>query len=121
MSKYRVKVEGEVFELEIERIDGELKVREDAADHKEESPPQEVEEKTSVSVTGEELKAPLPGTIASIAVSEGDTVKEGELIFVLEAMKMENDISAPNSGRVKSINVSQGEKVEADTLLAVIG
>lgn len=69
---------------------------------------------------GTKVSAPMPGTILDIKVSVGDTVSEGAPLFVLEAMKMENDVNAPCSGKVVSINATKGSAVETGTVLAVI-
>jgi biotin carboxyl carrier protein len=66
------------------------------------------------------LKSPLPGVILDVKVREGDTVKAGQLLMVLEAMKMENNIDAHQSGVVKSISKRQGDSVlEGDVLLTI--
>jgi biotin carboxyl carrier protein len=66
------------------------------------------------------LKSPLPGVILDVKVREGDTVKEGQCLMILEAMKMENNIDAPKSGVVKQIVKRQGDSVlEGDTLLII--
>ncbi|MBC8276497.1 MAG: pyruvate carboxylase subunit B [Chloroflexi bacterium] len=65
--------------------------------------------------------APIPGTIVRYLVKEGDNVKAGMGVLVLEAMKMENEIDAPVAGKVKSINCKAGDKVSGGTVLAVIG
>ena len=57
------------------------------------------------------VKAPMPGTILSFAVSVGDEVSEGQVVAILEAMKMENELTAPASGKVKSIHVEKGSSV----------
>ena len=64
---------------------------------------------------------PMPGTILDIKVAVGDTVKSGQAICVLEAMKMENDVNAPCDGKVLSINTTKGSAVETGAVLAVIG
>ncbi len=69
---------------------------------------------------GTKVSAPMPGTILDIKVSVGDTVSEGAPLFVLEAMKMENDVNAPCSGKVVSVNTTKGSAVETGTVLAVI-
>ena len=69
---------------------------------------------------GESVTAPMPGNILKVAVSVGQTVKEGDLLVVLEAMKMENEILAPKDGTVAQIAVSKGATVDTGALLAVI-
>ena len=73
-----------------------------------------------VSADGTQVKAPMPGTILAVKKNVGDAVKAGEVIAVLEAMKMENDIVAPCDGVVKSINAPKGTTVNTDDVLAVI-
>ena len=63
------------------------------------------------------LKAPMPGLIVSVDINEGQEVKEGESILILEAMKMENTLVAPKDGIVKSIKIKAGDKVEKNELL----
>ncbi len=65
--------------------------------------------------------AMLPGTVVKIFVNEGDEIKAGDPILVLEAMKMENEITSPVSGVVRKLNVRRGEKVETGDLLAIVG
>jgi len=66
------------------------------------------------------VKAPLPGTIISIAVKEGDTVTKGQTLLVMEAMKMENNILAESAGTVTSIKISAGQSVLQDDVLVEI-
>lgn len=70
---------------------------------------------------GEKMLAPMPGTVLGVKVNVGDSVKAGDVIVVLEAMKMENDIVAPIDGTVKQIFVQKSSTVNTDDLLAVIG
>ena len=65
--------------------------------------------------------SPMPGTILSVNVSVGSAVKAGEVILILEAMKMENEIVAPCDGTVKQLAVQKGSTVATDALLAVVG
>ena len=69
---------------------------------------------------GEVIKSPMPGNIRKILVSQGQQVKEGETLIILEAMKMENEIVATRAGSVAQIAVSKGQVVETDTPLVVI-
>ena len=75
-----------------------------------------------VAVAGDGLKvtAPMPGNILNINVSAGQAVKKGDVMFILEAMKMENEIVAPEDGTVKQILVQKGATVDTDEVLAVI-
>ena len=69
---------------------------------------------------GENICAPMPGTILSVAVSAGQAVKKGDVLCVLEAMKMENEIYAPRDGSVASVNVTKGESVDSGKTLVVL-
>ncbi len=73
-----------------------------------------------VSADGTQVKAPMPGTVLAVKKNVGEAVKAGDVIVVLEAMKMENDIVAPCDGTVKSINAPKGTTVNTDDVLAVI-
>lgn len=64
-----------------------------------------------------QVKAPMPGLVLSVLVNEGDEVKKGDNLLVLEAMKMENMIKSPTDGEIKSVAVKQGDKVEKNELL----
>ncbi len=70
---------------------------------------------------GEKVLSPMPGNILKILVSQGQQVQEGQVLMVLEAMKMENEIVAPKAGAVAQILVSKGAVVETGAVLAVIG
>lgn len=69
---------------------------------------------------GTQIKSPMPGTILDIKVSVGDAVKEGDVLMILEAMKMENEIQAPLSGKVVGVHTTKGATVNATDLLVVI-
>lgn len=73
-----------------------------------------------VSADGTKVLAPMPGAILNVNVSVGAAVKAGDVLMVLEAMKMENDIVAPCDGVVKQIPVTKGSTVNTDEVLAVI-
>lgn len=75
---------------------------------------------TQSAVAGEKVVAPMPGNILSVNVAVGQSVKAGDILFVLEAMKMENDIVAPVDGTVKQVIATKGATVDTDDVLAVI-
>ena len=76
---------------------------------------------SAVTGTGESVNAPMPGTILKINVQNGQAVKEGDVLVVLEAMKMENEILAPKNGTVTQVLVSKGSSVDTGAPLVVIG
>lgn len=69
---------------------------------------------------GTKVPSPMPGTILSVNVSVGQSVKTGDVLMILEAMKMENDIVAPCDGTIKQLLVSKGATVNTDDVLAVL-
>ena len=75
----------------------------------------------SVTAAGEVISAPMPGTVVKVNVSVGQAVKEGDVLCVLEAMKMENDITATKAGTVKQIVAAKGSSVASGAPLVVIG
>ena len=75
----------------------------------------------TVSGAGEAITAPMPGAIVKVNVVKGQAVKEGEVLCVLEAMKMENDIMAPKAGTVSQVLVTKGSKVDTGAPLVMIG
>ena len=72
-------------------------------------------------VAGEKVVSPMPGTILEVKAPVGTSVKKGDVVIVLEAMKMENDVVASADGTIKQILVQKGSAVETDDVLAVIG
>ena len=75
----------------------------------------------AVTGAGDPVNAPMPGNILKVNVTAGQAVKEGELLVVLEAMKMENEIMAPKDGTVTQVLVSKGSTVDTGAPLVVIG
>jgi biotin carboxyl carrier protein len=70
---------------------------------------------------GVRIESPMPGTILDIRVKVGDMVKTGDILLILEAMKMENEIMAPSEGRILAVGPTKGASVNSGELLVVIG
>ena len=113
MKKYKVNVNGTVYEVAIEVMDGAAPVAAPAAPAPAAAP--------AAPAGGEKVSSPMPGTILAVNVQNGSAVKKGDVLFILEAMKMENEIMAPCDGTAASVSVTKGATVESGTLLCVIG
>ena len=116
MKKYRVNVNCTVYEVELEEITGAAPVAAPAAPAASAAPAP-----AAAPACGEQITAPMPGNILSVNVAAGDAVKKGQVLMILEAMKMENEIMCPCDGKVLSVSVSKGATVESGALLCVIG
>lgn len=117
MKKYKVIANGVEYEVLIELLS------DDAAPSAQPAPAQTAAAEPAKPVPAGEgsIKAPLTGSITTINVKAGDAVKKGQVLMILEAMKMENEILAPADGKVVSVSVSTGKQVDAGDVLCVIG
>ena len=115
MKKYRVNVNGTVYEVELEEIIGAAPAASVAAPAAAPAPA------AAAPVAGEAVTAPMPGNILKVNVTAGQAVKEGDVLVVLEAMKMENEILAPKACTVKQVLVSKGATVDTGATLVVLG
>ena len=116
MKKYRVTVNGTAYEIELEELTGAAPAPAAAPA----APAPAPAPAAAAPAGGEQVTSPMPGTILSINVAAGDAVKRGQVLMVLEAMKMENEIMCPCDGKIASVNTSKGASVESGTLLCVI-
>ena len=116
MKVYKVKVNGKVYEVELESVS---EVAGTIA-----APAQQAAPQAAAPVAtgaGAELKAPMAGTILDVKVSVGQQVNAGDVLFILEAMKLENEVVSEFAGVVKQVAVSKGDSVQNGQLLIVIG
>ena len=122
MSKYRITVEGKTYEMDVELIGANGAVAAPVA--KAAAPvaaapkaaPAPVAAKPAAVGSGS-VAAPMPGTILKVLKATGDSVKAGEVVLILEAMKMENEITAPVDGTIGSLNLTEGSTVAGGDLL----
>ena len=122
MSKYRITVEGKTYEMDVELIGANGAVAAPVA--KAAAPvaaapkaaPAPVAAKPAAVGSGS-VAAPMPGTILKVLKATGDAVKAGEVVLILEAMKMENEITAPVDGTIESLSLTEGSTVAGGDLL----
>jgi len=114
MKKYRVNVNGTVYEVELEEITGAAPAASVAAPAAAPAPP-------AAPPRGGTGRPPHAAHILAVNVSNGSAVKKGDVLMILEAMKMENEIMAPCDGTVTSVSVTKGAAVESGALLCTIG
>ena len=116
MKKFKITVNGTAYEVEVEEL--ESSAVPSAAPAPAAAPVKPAP--ASVPAGAETVKAPMPGNILKVNVKAGDNVKKGDVLCVLEAMKMENDIKAGHDAVVASVHVSQGDTVNTgDALVAL--
>ena len=126
MKNYRITVNGTTYDVAVEEADGSAvsaaPVPKAAAPApKAAAPaPKPAAPAASGSAGSVVVAAPMPGKILGVKVDSGKAVKKGEVLLILEAMKMENEIVAPQDGTVASINCNEGQQVEAGALLATM-
>lgn len=115
MKIYKVKVNGKVYEVELEAV-------EEKQGHVEASKEVKEEPVKQVNVEGgNKIVAPMQGTILNVLVKPGDEVKNGQVVAILEAMKLENEIISTFDGVVSEVVVEKGQNVNNQDLLMIIG
>ena len=129
--KYKVTLNGRTYEVEVEAGKAQLLAEYEAVSVAPAAAPADVAPVAApaaapaaapvVTGAGEAVNAPIPGTILKVNVEKGQAVKAGQVLVVLEAMKMENEILAPKDGTVTQVVVSKGSTVDTGAALVVIG
>ena len=121
MKKYNITVNGNTYEVYVEEADASsAPIAAPVASTPAPAAKPAAPKAAPTAAGANKVTAPMPGTILQVKVSQGQSVKKGDVICVLEAMKMENDIPAPCDGVIVSINVQKGASVGAGDILASI-
>ena len=123
MKKYNITVNGTTYEVIVEVVGSVTSAPANTATPH--TPvtvptPKATAPKPSATAGSRSVSAPMPGTILNVKVSVGQAIKKGDIICVLEAMKMENDIPSPQDGVVASINVQNGSNVNANDVIITL-
>jgi glutaconyl-CoA/methylmalonyl-CoA decarboxylase subunit gamma len=132
MKKFLIKVNGNQYEVEVEEVKIEGAAPQAVSAPKAAPAPVAApaasapvtpapKADTAVPAGATTVKSPMPGTILKVNVNAGDSVKKGQVLLVLEAMKMENELVSPADGKVASVNVAKGSTVNAGDVLVSIG
>jgi len=124
MRKFNITVNGKTYEVDVEEVGGTISAPVTPAPvaAAPAATPAPAPVAKSAPVAGAtQVTAPMPGSIVAVKVNVGDTVKNGDLVVVLEAMKMENEIFASADGKVVGISVNAGDSVNSGDVLISIG
>jgi biotin carboxyl carrier protein len=126
---YKVTLNGKIYEVEVEKGEAIIQAEYEAALPQATpaptappvaAPAQAPTAAPVVTGGGEEVKSPFPGNVNAVKVTPGQAVKEGDVLVVIEAMKMENDITAPKAGKIGQVLVQKGSTVESGATLVTI-
>ena len=123
MRKFLIKVNGNQYEVEVEEVGvgGGTEQPAKTTPAGPAAPAASAPAQASAAPAGANVvKAPMPGSILKVNVSAGDTVKKGQVLLILEAMKMENEIVSPADGKVASVNVQKGSSVNAGDVMVTL-
>ncbi len=125
MRKFNITVNGVAYEVEVEEVGAQgaapaAPAKAAPAAPKAAAPAAPKAAPKAPVAAGAQVNAPMPGTILDVKVQQGQAVKKGDVLMVLEAMKMENEIMCPQDGTVAQINVTKGASVNSGDVLCVL-
>lgn len=135
MKRYRISVQGKTYEVEVEELENDEpgppvsrgvapkpEPKPTGSEHKAKTPPQATApaDTPAEAPSPGQVTAPMAGKVVTLNVKQGDQINQGDVLLILEAMKMENEIRAQGDGRVKEVVVSEGDSVNNGDLLLKI-
>ena len=125
MKKFNIKVNGKAYEVEVEEVGSSAPSFTAPEAPAVSAPVNETKSAPAptpapVNAGSSSIKAPMPGTINAVKVTAGESIKKGQVVAVLEAMKMENEIMAPEDAVVASVAVSQGQSVNTGDVIVTL-
>ena len=115
MKVYKIKVNGKSYKVELEAIDEVASSTDKVAEVKKEEP-----KKVATPSDAREVLSPIQGTVTNVKVKPGDKVKKGDVLLIIEAMKLENEVPSPYDGEVVGVLVSKGQSVASKELVVTI-
>ena len=118
MRRFQISVNGTAYDVAVEEVGADAAAP--VAAPAPAAAPKAAPAAKPAATVGTKVVSPMPGTIVNVNVAVGDTVKEGQVVMILEAMKMENDIVAACDGKVSAIMVKKGDGVESNDVLLTI-
>lgn len=123
MKQLKITVNGVAYDVQVEEVGGDAAFSAPAAAAPAAVPaaPKAAPAAPAAPAAGEPVESPMPGTVLDVKVKPGDSVKAGDTLLVLEAMKMENAIVAPKDAKIVAVPVTKGQTVESGTVLVTLG
>lgn len=123
MKQLKITVNGVAYDVQVEEVGGDAAFSAPAAAPAapKAAPAPAAPAAAAAPAAGEPVESPMPGTVLDVKVKPGDSVKAGDTLLVLEAMKMENAIVAPKDAKVVAVPVTKGQTVESGTVLVTLG
>ena len=123
MKQLKITVNGVAYDVQVEEVGGDAAFSAPAAAAPAAAPaaPKAAPAVPAAPAAGEPVESPMPGTVLDVKVKPGDSVKAGDTLLVLEAMKMENAIVAPKDAKVVAVPVTKDQTVESGTVLVTLG
>ena len=120
MKIYKIKVNGKTYKVELEAVDETTSATTPVKEEKKEEEKKPKPKPASTATSGHKVEAPIQGSVVSVKVKPGDKVKTGDVLLIIEAMKLENEVVSPLDGEIAEVLVSKGQSVVAKDVLVTI-